>query len=154
MRVRIKGIEHERKMDAPFVGALITASDCVGGCVGCFNQHLRDLPSHEVEVLEIVSQVRSNSFNQGIILGGLEWTEQPADLRLMVDVALDAGLQVMVYTRLTEEEFKESFGDLRTKPIWVKFGEYDEELLTSTNIQQGTQLATSNQHIKYLGEEA
>lgn len=148
--MKIKGIQHERLGDAPFVGALIIANDCTQNCHGCFNQHLKMEESYEVSAESVVKLVKQNPLHQGVILGGLEWTEQPEDLRELVQEALAEGLEVMVYTYMTEERFRDSFPDLAKLPIWCKFGPYREKLPSWTD-PTGIKLASNNQYIKYMG---
>jgi len=145
--MKIKGIIHERTEDAPFIGALIIANDCHNNCKGCFNQHLRQLPAIEMTASEIIAAVLSDKFNKGVILAGLEWTEQPDDLRAIYHEALNHGLQVIIFTNKTEEQFAAQFGDIM-HDCYIKFGAYDETQKTDCNIQYGIKLATSNQKIK------
>lgn len=147
----IKGIKHNVVNDAPFIGALIIAPRCLKDCPGCQNAHLKQEPDIEVTSDEIIEEVKSNFFNEGIILGGLEWTHSPKELRELVGKALSSNLEVMLYTYRTEENFKDVFPDLYSLPIWVKFGEYDKNKTVKGNIHYGITLATSNQYIKKLG---
>ena len=76
MIINIKKIEHERYEDAPFIGALICAVDCDINCQGCFNQHLKELPTIQKDSKDIINEVLANKFNKGIVLAGLEWSLQ------------------------------------------------------------------------------
>ena len=67
--MKIKGFEHERNQDAPFIGCLIIAYNCFNNCKHCFNQHLKNKPSIEMSAEEIINEVKKNPFNKGIILG-------------------------------------------------------------------------------------
>lgn len=145
-----KGIEHEQLGDAPFIGARISAAQCSGSCKGCFNQHIKDYDNQYATAQTIIDQVLQNPLNEGIILGGLEWTEQPYDMVQLISLAVASGLQVMLYTRLTEEQFIEQFPLFEKSPIWCKFGEYDETKAVTNYISHGVPLATSNQYIKYM----
>lgn len=109
MKIRIKGIVHERVEDAPFIGALISAIDCNLNCKGCFNQHIKELETIEMDSEEILNKVLENPFNEGIILAGLEWSLQEEELRELVSLARKKGLKVMIYSGLSEEELKKSF---------------------------------------------
>lgn len=115
MIIKTKGIVHERVEDAPFMGALISAVDCNLNCKGCFNQHLKDLPNIEMDSEDILDEVTNDPFNEGIILAGLEWSLQPKELREMVNSARKRKLKVIVYSGLSEEDFKKKFPD-----IWFK----------------------------------
>lgn len=150
--ITYKGIDPEERFgDAPFVGALLIAKGCSGNCKGCFNQHLKEEKDIQANVEDILDEVQQNSLYQGIILGGLEWTEQPDDMIEIIQSALQRpSLQIMVYTRLTEEVFFATFPNLRDcGPIWYKFGPYVESLRSYDHIEHGVILATTNQHVKF-----
>ena len=151
LMITYKDIEHERLGDAPFIGALIVAAHCSGNCPGCFNQHLKLWDNKFDTAANIIKEVKKNPINEGIILGGLEWSEQPFDLLDLVNFALWEQLQVIVYTRLTETEFFRLLPELESKPIYVKFGEYDETQASDCYFSHGVKLATTNQYIKYMG---
>lgn len=146
-----KGIEHERLGDAPFIGALIIAAQCSGNCPGCFNQHVKEDPNIFDTAEGIIRAVKANHFNEGIILGGLEWSEQPFDLLELIAVAKVNDLEVIVYTRRTELDFLLEFPDLQHARIWIKFGSYQVEQQSDTYFDHGVKLATTNQYIKYMG---
>lgn len=98
VEIKYKGILHERTEDAPFVSALIVAPTCKLKCKGCFNVELKKQPNLKATAKEIVDEVKSNPFNEGITLGGLEWSESPLELLELVRVASENGLKVMIYT--------------------------------------------------------
>lgn len=97
-KIRYKGIEHERTEDAPFVGALIIAPTCKFKCNGCFNRNLKKVPDIINTAKEIIDAVKENPFNEGIVLGGLEWSESPLELLELVKEASERGLKIMIYT--------------------------------------------------------
>lgn len=150
--VEIKAIQSERFADAPFVGALISAKGCSKNCKGCFNQHLKELTSVFMTPKDVLNQVQRNPLHEGIILGGLEWTEQPEDLERLVTTALSRGLQVMIQTSMTQEVFTKAFPVLVDLPIWVKFGDYREDLFQVLD-PSGIYLASSNQYVMFMGGE-
>lgn len=149
--MKYKGILHNVLNDAPFIGALIIANQCGMSCRACHNKHLKN---HEYELQEtsdeIIRKVRANGLNRGIILSGLEWTEQPADLVQLAQAALDEGLEVMVYTHHTELDFFRMVPTLIGKKIYVKFGVYNEALKSEDHYSCGVKLATTNQYIRYF----
>jgi len=150
MIIRIKKIEHERIEDAPFIGALICAIDCNIGCKECFNQHIKALPTIQRDSKNIIEEVLSNKFNQGIILSGLEWSLQIEEAYELITVAQQNNLQVILYTGLNEEEFKSKCKKLHSiKNIYIKFGNYDS--LSNTGVKYfNTYLASENQIIKFI----
>lgn len=153
MKIHHKGIQHEILSDAPFVGARILAPFCPFNCKGCFNKEaIRNLPSRYEPIEQIMKEVLSNPYNAGIILGGLEWSQSPTELDVLVQAALDSNLSVMIYTGMTEEQFKVLFDYLYQYPIWVKFGRFDESLLDDNYYSCGVKLASTNQYVKKLKE--
>ena len=148
--VSYKGIIHERVEDAPFMGALIIATSCSNGCRGCFNQHLKDAETYLRYADEVIKEVKQNPFNDGIILGGLEWSEQPNDAIALISCAAAAGLEVMIYTGLTEKEFYRRIPKEYLKGCYIKFGKYDEKCLSDSYTSFGVKLASTNQYIIHL----
>jgi len=110
MKIRYKGITHERTEDAPFVGALICATDCKFNCKGCFNQKLKNERTITKSAEKIVSEIKENPFNEGIIFGGLEWSLQPQELLELASIASKENLKVMIYTGCTLLEFQTIIG--------------------------------------------
>lgn len=145
-------IEHERVEDAPFVGALLSAIDCHIGCKECFNQHVKLMPTLYSTPKAIVQEVLTNPFNQGMIFAGLEWSEQPQELVMMVRECLEAGLEVMIYTGLSLDVFLKRVPELLEikGSIYIKHGAYILEKATYDNESHRVRLASSNQHIEYL----
>ena len=152
--IKYKLIEHERTQDAPFVGTLICAIDCKFNCKNCFNQHLKKLPDKEAYVGAIIDEVKSNPLNQGIILSGLEWTNQMADLQLLIRFAKFNDLKIILYTGLDYDEFVNLAVkyDLECDNIYIKTGRYNEDLKCEKTVL-GVKLASSNQNIYYNGEK-
>lgn len=153
MIVRYKQVTHERVEDAPFVGALISAVGCSINCAGCFNQHLKDGPTIESDVDTLIATVIANPFNEGVILGGLEWTDQPDEMMDVIGCAKEAGLHVMLYTGLTLDELLYRFPELKHRTgLYVKSGAFVEEAADVTNIggKFGVALASRNQQVNRM----
>ncbi|MBS7527646.1 hypothetical protein KHM83_13250 [Fusibacter paucivorans] len=152
MEIRYKGIVHNILNDAPFIGAVIIANGCSMPCPDCINEHLKDdsltmMASPEA----IIRSVRRNGLNQGIILSGLEWTEQSGEMIALVQAALAAKLEVIIYTHHDEAAFFKIAPELAKLPIYVKFGLYDAALKSDNHYSHTVKLATTNQYIRYLG---
>ena len=146
--IKYRGIIHERCEDAPFMGALIIAENCSNNCQGCFNQHLKETRVFEGTAEEIIEIVKDNLFNDGIILAGLEWSEQPEDVIELVKCAKKNHLEVMIYTGLSEEGFAERLWDSSLTNCYVKFGMYDANYLSDDYYSLGVKLASTNQYVK------
>lgn len=148
--VSYKGIIHERTEDAPFMGALIIGVSCRNNCRNCFNQHLKKSQTYFKFADEIIAEVKQNHFNEGIILAGLEWSEQPDDTIALISCALHENLQVILYTGLTEQELFSRIPKEYLVGIYIKFGKYDENKLSNTYYSEGVKLASTNQYIKFM----
>lgn len=135
--------------DAPFVGALIVANACNNNCKGCFNQHLKNSKTYEKSAQDIIKEVKENIFNKGIILGGLEWSENPEDAILLIREAKKCGLGVIVYTGLNEVDFCNKISEDNLEGCFVKYGEYNEDMNCDTYTSCGVRLASTNQYIKF-----
>jgi organic radical activating enzyme len=149
--IKYKGIIHNVLNDAPFIGALIIAPTCSKGCKNCINEHLKTngvFYNHTEK--EIIEKVKSNGLNRGIILSGLEWSESLESMIKLTKEALKNNLEVIIYTHLKEENFMKKAPGLKGLPIYVKFGEYNQNLKTEDNIHFGVKLATRNQYIRFL----
>jgi len=120
MQIRYKYIEHERTQDAPWIGALICAIDCKLKCKGCFNRDLKKMETKKATATKIIDEVLENPFNEGIILGGLEWSRQPEELIELVTEASERGLKVMIYTGLNLGEFEMVIGKACCDKVGVK----------------------------------
>ncbi len=151
MIIHYKTIQHERCEDAPFVGALISACDCKFDCPSCFNQSVKTLPTITKFSEDIITEIKSNPFNQGIIFAGLEWTLQLNECLSLAKEAKQQGLQTMLYTG---NDFKgRLMGTIILSNLfdYIKCGRYEEELKTANHIEYGVVLASSNQHIYKKG---
>lgn len=147
MKVIHRGIEHERSQDAPFIGALIIADTCSLNCEHCFNSHLREVDSISQDANDIITEVKSNPFNKGIILSGLEWTDNERDMWDLVHAAREQGLQIMIHTGRSQEWWEQRYDPSSYAGCYVKFGQYDPNQVCSSNVQYGVKLATANQKI-------
>lgn len=145
-----KGIVHERLGEAPFIGALILANDCPYKCKGCFNQYLKTKPTLQNSAKEIIDMIKQNPFNEGIILGGLEWTYQPKDMLHLVNIAQENNLKVMIFTHMYKDEFLSKFSQLINSNIIVKFGGYEEDKLNTDYQSKGVRLASTNQYVEVI----
>jgi organic radical activating enzyme len=153
MVIRHHGIEHGIFTDAPFVGSRICAIGCHHGCPGCINEHLKGKPpTFQQECTEIIQEIKNHKISQGIILGGLEWTEQPSELLELCLAALMNNLQVIVYTHQSLEEFTKNFPMLIGTGIYLKCGEYKAELPSYEDNIHDVVLASNNQVIYKLNK--
>lgn len=151
-KIPYKGLVHNVLNDAPFIGAVVVANSCRRGCRDCINETLKD-PSHtrHDSAKHIISMVKSNGLNEGVIFSGLEWSEQPNDLVELVWLALNEELKVMIYTHLSEETFFFKIPELKGLNLYVKFGAYLPESQATDYYSYSVKLASKNQYIKCFG---
>lgn len=174
MQIHYKSIVHERSEDAPFIGALISATDCSFKCKGCFNRHVKKLPTLVSDEKTIISEVLSNPFNEGIILSGLEWSEQAMEMLTLCQEAQRNNLKVMIYTGYDLYDFFAKVGEAAqekyTTPAdnnlsikiltgssllnyvmpnsyYIKTGKYVKDKKVDNYEMFGVKLASSNQFI-------
>lgn len=153
--IAYKGIVHNVLNDAPFIGAIVIANSCSYGCKDCINEHLKkDAPTYFDGAKSIISKVKENGLNEGVIFSGLEWTEQGDDLVLLVKEALRENLKVMIYTHHTEISFYKLIPELMNAPVYVKFGAFVSHKQVEGYYSYSVKLATSNQYIKYLAKSS
>lgn len=132
------------------MGALIIAESCHNNCQDCFNQHLKESKMYRKPASSIIQEVRNNPFNDGIILGGLEWSENTEGTIALIKLARANMLQVILYTGLTEEELFARIPREALHKCYVKFGRFDNTKLSDTYTSLGVKLASTNQYIKYI----
>ena len=153
MLIRHKGIYKDR-MDAPFIGTLISAISCPFSCPGCINDPLKISDYNTIDIDEFINSVVEDKFNSGIILAGLEWTLQPVELSALVEKALINKLEIILYTYYDSKEslIKSSpyLKEFEGKGIYVKYGRYDDTKLVQGNVWYGVPLVSSNQYIELL----
>ena len=146
MNINYKFIKHETIGDAPFIGALICGTTCKLKCKNCHNQHLKDLPVKTKSAKEIITEIKSNTFNHGIIFGGLEWTFQMKEAIFLACLAQESELKTILYTGKNDllPEDMQCFD-------FVKIGEYMEERYSPRKTKYGVILASDNQKILERG---
>jgi organic radical activating enzyme len=110
MNIKYKFITHEVLGDAVFVGATIVADGCKFKCKNCHNKGLKKEKSVTDSAENIIAEIKQNSFNEGIILSGLEWSLQPLELIELCRLASDNELKVAIYTGCELTQFHQRLG--------------------------------------------
>jgi len=151
-KIRFISIEHTVLTDAPFIGARICAIKCSNNCPKCFNQDLNGSTYRVSTTKEIIKEVQAHKLNQGIILGGLEWSEQPEEMLSLIVYGLFVGLKIIIYTHHNIDTFLKKFPYLRGHDILVKCGEYKKDLPQYYDKNYDVVLAYKNQKIYPLNE--
>lgn len=145
-------IEHERVEDAPFIGGLVCAVSCNIGCKGCFNEPLKKSNTLIASPKAVLDEVEGNPFNEGLILAGLEWSNQPEELIALVEEAVLREMPVIIYTGYAFEVFEMKVPGIKNikGDILIKHGPYDQRFESDDHYIYGVKLATSNQRIDTL----
>lgn len=154
MIIRHKGIYKDRFEDAPWVGTLVSAISCTNNCPGCINDSMKPIKYDTIDLEELIKSISDDIFSEGIILGGLEWSEQPEELCLLIDKSLKYNLKVILYTHYPDRESLikrvPSLCCFTNKGVLVKYGMYDSNKRVYDYFDHGVRLATSNQYIDEL----
>jgi len=145
--INYKYIETERMGDAPFMGVLISACDCQFNCKNCFNQHVKNFPTKQIKLYELIDVVKNNPFHKGIIFAGLEWSLQTEELEAAIEFAHQNNLLTMVYTGCDKNSDYVQYLIDNTSVDYIKYGKYKEKLKIANHIEEGVVLASKNQHI-------
>jgi len=117
MRVKHKGLEHEVTTKAPFVGAVINAATWKHRETSADIVKLKQSKNVVSTSEQIIEEILSKPFNEGIIFAGLEWGNQPVEFIDLFRLANEAGLKVMVYTGYSFESFTEKIGRAAAKHL-------------------------------------
>ena len=152
-RVNIKAIIQERLQDAPFVGALIVGTTCNQNCANCFNQHLKDRDTLSVTPKSVIDVIQLNPFNEGVIFGGLEWSDTEEDVYTILDeiISRKNKLKIMLYTGKKLKDIPNivnrlcEINKVYGNEVYIKVGPYDKDLIPKN--QHGIILASCNQII-------
>jgi len=146
-KIRYISIEHGILTDAPFIGARICAIKCHHNCPGCFNAELNKANYNIATTKEVIDEILKHPINEGIILAGLNWIEQPQEMLSLICYALFMNLKIMIYTYLTIDKFMLKFPYLGGHKILVKCGEYKKDLPQYYDSKYDVVLASNNQKI-------
>jgi pyruvate-formate lyase-activating enzyme len=143
----VKGVIFDSKDHPEGLATLIIANSCNIGCENCCNEHLKDKESYDVNPKELLEFIHKSSFNNYVVLGGLEWTEQIDDLCLLLDLFDKENINCILYTGLSEDEVTKKYPKILNYNLLVKFGSYQKDL-DERHCSFDIPLASSNQYIK------
>lgn len=111
--MRIAGLIQDSIVDGPGFRFTVFTQGCSHHCAGCHNPKTHDPNGGtETDVQEVIQQLLSNPFTDGVTLSGGEPFAQAADCFLIAKAAHDNGLNVWTYSGYTFEQlFKMSSED-------------------------------------------
>lgn len=105
LKIRIADIVQDSIVDGRGIRMTIFMQGCPHHCVGCHNPHTHDpLGGREVDVAEIIDQMRNNPMLDGITFSGGEPFEQRDAVMHIAHAAHQLKLDVWCYTGWTWEE--------------------------------------------------
>jgi len=103
--LRIAGIIHDSIVDGPGLRFAVFAQGCDLRCEGCHNPDVWESNGgKEIQVGEIIAQMRDNPLTDGLTLTGGEPFMQAADCVQLAAAAREDGLNVWVFSGHTYEE--------------------------------------------------
>lgn len=92
-------------VDGPGLRMVIWTQGCIHNCLGCHNPQTHILNGgYEVDVNEIIDEMKKLNLQRGITLSGGEPFLQPEALTLIAEKAKSNNLDVWAYTGFTFEE--------------------------------------------------
>ena len=106
--MRVAGLIHDSIVDGPGLRFVVFTQGCEFHCEGCHNPDAWDIDGGtEVQVGEVIAQLRSNPLTDGLTLSGGEPFLQAADCAQLAAAARVDGLNVWVFTGYTFDELLE-----------------------------------------------
>lgn len=114
-------------------------------CKGCHNPQSWDFNAgKEIDIEKLVTKAQ-NSFVKNVFIAGGEPLDQDKEQLVVLLSALhQCNKPIWLFTRYSLGSIS---NDIMQYISYVKTGEYDEQLLTSDNVQFGVSLASTNQMI-------
>lgn len=146
--VRYKGVVFDSKDHPEGLATLVIAPECYHGCNNCVNSHLKDNKVQITSVNFLIDFILGNSLGNRIVLGGLEWTEDELNLYVILSGLVKKEANIILYTHWDEETFAEKYSQFLKYDMWIKYGEYREDLKSNDYYSHGVPLASTNQYIK------
>lgn len=106
MKIRISSpITFDSIVDGPGLRMVIWTQGCIHNCKGCHNPQTHTLnEGYEVDIEDIISNIKSLRLQKGITLSGGEPFLQPEALEEIAKEAKGKGLDVWAYTGFTFEQ--------------------------------------------------
>lgn len=105
MKIRVADIVDESIVDGPGIRMTIFMQGCPHHCAGCHNPSTHDPNGgREIDVAEVIEQMRNNPLLDGITFSGGEPFEQKEAVYQIAKEAQELGLNVWCYTGYTWED--------------------------------------------------
>lgn len=109
MKIRIAGTQNDSIVDGEGLRFTVFVQGCLRGCKGCHNPRTHDLlGGYEVEVDELISEMKKNPLLDGLTISGGEPFLQVDACAELALKAHEIGLNVWCYTGYKFEELSDS----------------------------------------------
>ena len=120
--MKIRGIEFMYGGDVPFKAIKVVPLSCKFRCKGCPHKlYKKSKFEFDLTPQEIVAEATENG-QEGIVLGGLEWTEQMEDMMALIEEAGKKNLEVAILTGLTANQLYAKIGRHVTDKVGFNAG--------------------------------
>lgn len=105
MKLRIAGVSNDSIVDGEGIRYTVFVQGCKRNCPGCHNPQTHDMNGgREVEVDELIANMKENTILTGLTISGGEPFLQVAACAELARKAHEIGLNVWCYTGYTYEE--------------------------------------------------
>ncbi len=139
-KLRIAGIIGESIVDGPGIRLVVFAQGCNHYCKGCHNPKTFDINGgYEIEIDEVLKQVRKNPILKGVTFSGGEPFLQAMAFFKLAKLIHSEGLDVISYTGYT---FEELLKGLDKNPYWSLLLENIDILIDGPFIEAEKSLIT------------
>lgn len=134
-RIRIAGLTQESIVDGPGIRFVIFTQGCRHQCPGCHNPQTHSFAGGvEMEISEILQQIKGNPLLDGVTLSGGDPFEQGEACAALAKEVRALGLHVITYTGYRYEtilenlEHRPGWKELLAHSHWLVDGKFDQRL--------------------------
>lgn len=109
MKLQVAGYLHESTQNGDGLRNIVFVAGCHNNCPGCHNKELQDPNYGEpVEVSDVFNKLTEGDFDliDGVTISGGEPFEQPEAVLELVNLLVDSGINIWIYSGNTIDELK------------------------------------------------
>ena len=104
MLIRIAGTVNDSIVDGPGIRFTVFTQGCFHNCPGCHNPQTHNPKvGRDVEIDEIIKDIKKNPLLSGVTLSGGEPFEQVPEILELIEKIKELGLDVIIYSGYTYE---------------------------------------------------
>ncbi len=128
--MRINSIKYNNShVDGPGIRTVLFMQGCNIHCKGCQNKSTWDInKGKEVDVSDLVMELKKKSFNKKITISGGEPLMQKDELIVLINKLSEEGFDIALYTGHRRKDVPKEIVD---KVKYLKTGEFVEDLKTT-----------------------